>query len=106
MERNLLPFLPARKCNLIRAIIIVLRIFIRLLFLSFSLSQRSLDDRKSRRVREKKGERVRRERRELSFDEFVRRIRTIEKKKERKKERNNYSVGSQVASRNQRAEAG
>ena len=48
----------------------------------------------------------------LSFDEFVRRIRTIEKKKkrkeERKKERNNYSVGwrSQVASRNQRAEAG
>ena len=38
-------------------------------------------------MREKKGERVRRERRELSFDEFVRRIRTIEKKKERKKER-------------------
>ena len=60
MERNLLPFLPARKCNLIRAIIIVLRIFIRLLFLSFSLSQRSLDDRNEKSASE--GKRVWRER--------------------------------------------
>ena len=95
MEKNLLPFLSARKCNLIRfnsmlSLSYCVFSFSLSLSLSFSLSQRSLDDRNEKSASEdKRRERELEEREENSrsmnsFDEFAR---LKKRKKERKKER-------------------